>query len=151
MMHNIYSLNQLSQPQNPVPVQLRVLVVDDNAIDLMLHKRIVAHHMPNCNTIGFQHAANALQYLMEHEGEATYTLILLDIQMPEMDGYEFVAHLHNCPPTVKEKCIIVMVSSAHDEYNHIVHPSLQLVKQKLPKPLVPASFKDVMNNILLHI
>jgi len=70
--------------------QLRILVLDDDPLTLKLLERMLAN-------LGFEavatcaRAGEALQ-AMDH-GRVSPDLILLDLNMPQMDGVEFVRHL----------------------------------------------------------
>ncbi len=69
-----------------------VLIVDDDPIAHTIYKSFLA-------TIGVRathsaaSGAHAIQILKEHAGRVG--LIVLDINMPEMDGIEFLSHLNN--------------------------------------------------------
>ncbi|ATL47153.1 hypothetical protein COR50_08125 [Chitinophaga caeni] len=146
-MQNIYSLDQQNNLLSRSYPNIRVIVIDDSVLDVLLHKKIVAHHLPGSKVLGFHEASKALEFIMQNHDDNYQNLILLDIQMPVMDGYEFLARLHTCEPKVKDACKIVMISSAHSEYSHIKHPSTALIQHKLPKPLLPANFKDAVKSI----
>lgn len=75
----------------------RILVIDDNAsnLDLMLYLLRSFGHEPHARKDGIS-AWEAL-------GENTYDLILTDILMPGIDGYEFArraASIPNRPPII---------------------------------------------------
>ncbi len=73
---------------------LRVLLVEDNAIN-----RQIAEVLLRARQVQVTSASNgrdALSRLAEH-GSAGFDLILTDIQMPEMDGYELTRHLRADP------------------------------------------------------
>jgi CheY-like chemotaxis protein len=62
-------------------VPLRVLVVDDNAINQSLMKHLLLQW-----NIDFDIVSNGLE-AVEQLNNQTYDLVLMDIQMPKMDGY----------------------------------------------------------------
>jgi signal transduction histidine kinase/streptogramin lyase/ActR/RegA family two-component response regulator len=68
-----------------LPPGLRVLVAEDNAVN----QRVVSRLLEK-NSVQVKVAGNGLEALsaMEHE---TFDLILMDVQMPEMDGLEAAA------------------------------------------------------------
>jgi signal transduction histidine kinase/DNA-binding LacI/PurR family transcriptional regulator/AraC-like DNA-binding protein len=82
-----------------------VLIVDDTAHMRDLHRRIVGEALPNAQIAEAVHGRAALDYLAEH----TPDLILLDLMMPELDGFGVLEALHAEPRT---RAIPVLVLSA---------------------------------------
>jgi len=72
----------LEKPKQDIPKSLRILLVEDNSFNQMIALRLLGK-------LGYQAdcAVNGLEVLkvLEHK---SYDLILMDIQMPEMDGLE---------------------------------------------------------------
>ncbi|MDP2678000.1 MAG: EAL domain-containing response regulator [Rhodoferax sp.] len=69
---------------------MKVLLVDDDRFALKLHTRLLA----NCgfgNVVAHEHATDAVA-LLELDNQA-FGLILCDLQMPRMDGVEFIRQL----------------------------------------------------------
>ena len=72
------------EPPRLQPKDLRILVVDDNPDNLYLLERLL--HRLNHQVIATTSAEEALQILSEN----WFDLLILDIQMPGMDGYELL-------------------------------------------------------------
>lgn len=90
----------------------RVLVVEDNP----LNQRIVGATLQK-NNIGFDVASNG-KIAVEKVLENDYSLILMDIQMPVMDGYEAtrqIREFENNNPDRKKTCIIALTANATKE------------------------------------
>lgn len=85
-LHVISTDRTASLPKQP-GTPLRVLVVDDNA----LNQSLLNHLLLQWN-ISFQIVSNGLEAI-EQLTEETYDLILMDIQMPKMDGYAATQHI----------------------------------------------------------
>lgn len=67
----------------------RVMVVDDDRFDQLAYKRILRKTDTAIEIVAFQYASEALAYLKSQEREAI-DAILLDINMPRMNGFEFL-------------------------------------------------------------
>ena len=79
----VEAFTRLAPSPVPSPVAApKVLVVDDNAIN-----RQVASQLLRREGLEFHFATNGRE-AVEAAGETEFTLILMDVQMPEMDGYE---------------------------------------------------------------
>jgi two-component sensor histidine kinase/DNA-binding response OmpR family regulator len=89
----------------------RILIVDDDARNLKLLDAILiaASHHPICAPSGEE----ALKLAKEMNPD----LILLDIMMPMIDGYEILRELKAAPETVDIP--VVMVTSLHDQASKV--------------------------------
>jgi CheY-like chemotaxis protein len=65
-----------------LPENLRILLVEDNPVNQKVSTRILARHGVRADV-----AANGLEAL-EAIVRQTYDVVLMDVQMPEMDGFE---------------------------------------------------------------
>lgn len=74
----------LSLPTESYGRGIRVLLADDNAVNMALNVRMMASIMPDANLTEVSNGADAIQACEE----VHFDLILLDVQMPEVDGIE---------------------------------------------------------------
>jgi class 3 adenylate cyclase len=107
----------------------QILVVDDNASNRDLLARQLARDGHAVETAGSGREGLALL------GERSFDLILLDVMMPEMSGYEVLSKLKHDPKTVD---IPVIMISALDEMDSIVRCIEAGAVDYLPKPFAPA-------------
>ncbi|WP_172328362.1 response regulator [Mangrovicoccus sp. HB161399] len=70
----------------------RLMVIDDERSDQMMHERIIRRSGCAAEIVTFTYAPDALGYLRSAEGAAVDG-ILLDINMPRMTGIEFLEAL----------------------------------------------------------
>ena len=107
----------------------RILVIDDNESNRDLLARRLARDGHAVETaVG---GAEGLALLLERD----FDLILLDILMPDMSGYEVLARLKADPVTAE---IPVIMISALDEVDSIVRCIEAGAVDYLPKPFEPA-------------
>ena len=71
-----------------------ILIVDDDPQTVQLYRDIVKQALPNRPVVT---AANGLAALAEMS-KATPSLVILDLVMPEMDGYELLDHMRSAGP-----------------------------------------------------
>lgn len=104
-------------PKLNTPTIDRVLVVDDNALNL-----VITHKMLNtfCNTI--EQASDGYEALQVINSSPPFDLILLDINMPKMNGYEVLALLTTM--SMSESTRIIMLSA--DAYEATQQKCLEL-------------------------
>ena len=92
----------------------RILLVDDDEPTIVLNKMVIEE----LGGIEFIHTAStgnqALSFLCDYQVDSPASqidLILLDLNMPVMDGYEFLAKYQDLPDERKAKVIIVMLTT----------------------------------------
>lgn len=107
-----------------------ILLVDDNKIDNFFHERAIAKSGAADHIVIKDSAEEALGYLKS--GQALPQVILLDINMPGMDGWAFIREYKKLGIT--EKCLIVVMISDFDEPDdemlETVKDILSLYRQK---------------------
>ena len=95
----------------------KVMVIDDAQIDRYIADKLITRCGFASEIIAFESGPVALKFLKSCRkgGEIPPDVILLDINMPEMNGFEFLDEYAGLPEEVKSNCNIVMLSSS-------VHP-----------------------------
>jgi CheY-like chemotaxis protein len=92
---------------------LSIMIIDDNPTDLFVHERFLVHKKIAHDITKFISAEDALSYLHEtKEIEKWPDLILLDIHMPVMNGFDFLAHCEKF--NQMKKSTVIMLSSSLD-------------------------------------
>jgi len=119
-------------PSDPASASGRILVVDDTAFNRQLLTRLL-------RTIGHEplEAADgrAALELLRDPDIAPVDVVLLDIVMPEMDGYETLAAL-KADPALRDLPVIVI--SGVDELDSVVRCIEMGAADYLPKTVDPA-------------
>lgn len=114
--------------------QIRTLMmIDDNAIDQMMYKRIVDRSGLVANLIQFTDAREALNHLLA-KPDAHPDLILLDINMPGMDGFEFLDRASEELGTSMCPVIVMLTTSLNPHDEHRAR-NYDVVRDFLNKPL----------------
>jgi CheY-like chemotaxis protein len=124
----------------------RVLLIDDNPADLFLHRRVLtkagcAERVDQCET-----GPQALEYLQTGDaGRPPHPeLIFLDINMPGMNGWEFLDAYEELPADLRTGVIITMLTvspSPGDREAARVRPE---VSEYLNKPLTLEMLRGVL-------
>jgi len=114
----------------------RLLIVDDNRVNRLLLAHAVEHLGHQIETA--DNGKQALEKL--HAG--SFDLVLLDIEMPEMDGYEL---LHLCLQDSELRNIPIIMTSAHDEIDSVIKCVALGAEDYLSKPVNPILLRARVN------
>jgi CheY-like chemotaxis protein len=94
-----------------------ILLVDDDKVDVMAIRRsFQALHIDN-PVIVARNGIEALEHLRGQNGFIAVRspcLVLLDLNMPRMDGFEFLEELRS-DPALRQTLVFVMTTSAAEE------------------------------------
>ncbi|WP_316812387.1 response regulator [Pedobacter heparinus] len=117
--------------------QRTVLLIDDNDVDLKINSKLIKISNLFDEIVVCQSAEEGLTYLNQHLSDVQKLpdFILLDIQMPDMDGFDFLEYYKKLPKRLTEKCLIAMLSSTLDFGDIKKAEASQHVVKLLKKPL----------------
>lgn len=125
--------------------QMEVFLVDDNEIDLFVHREFLRISGISDQISSFNYGGDALAILSERELKDWPDLILLDLQMPVMDGFSFLKKMEKINPDYSRKCKVIMISSTLnivDLAKVSAHPG---VLELVSKPLDHLYLKELLS------
>lgn len=121
-----------------------ILLVDDDHDDNFFHK-IVIERMDITNKIEVaQNGIEALEYLQK-ENQVIPELIFLDINMPKMNGWEFLEQYKNLSPRQKSRITIMMLSTSSNPDDLKRAREIEDVTGYQTKPLSKEMLEDILN------
>lgn len=91
----------------------KILLVEDNEINQMVAESVLDHFNLSCDVA--RHGEEALEKLKSsNKQEPPYTLVLMDCQMPIMDGYEATINIRrgDCGQEYQQIPIVAMTANA---------------------------------------
>ena len=115
-----------------------ILSIDDNVQQLTEYKTIL---VPKYDFRAVKAASEALNFLNNNQVD----LILLDIEMPNISGFEFLGDIRKIPSYFKVPIVIVSGNTGHEFYERARNSSAAdvLTKPVMPEILVQAIEKNL--------
>jgi len=122
---------------NNNPPYKKVMIVDDTYIDRYIAERNIKKHGLAEEVIAKESASAALSYLesLIESPEQLPGLIFLDIRMPEVDGFGFLAAYEKLPESVKTTCLVMMLSTSLNPSDQEKVKQSKYISRFLNKPL----------------
>jgi CheY-like chemotaxis protein len=112
-------------------IPLTYIIDDDNIFTFVL-KKILERNDSFQEIIDFKNGQNVID-LLRKKNQKIPNIILLDINMPVIDGWQFLEELEKLP--IKEKLNIFIMSSSIDATDIQKSKSFSMVKDFISKPI----------------
>ena len=137
-------------------IEFSFILIDDSELDRYVTQKFLERTNNNLIIKTFQNAAAALEMIREDQCEECNTpiIILLDLQMPVMSGYDFVEKFEKFHPNVQKNYMIIVLTvlSATNDPNHIhrilTHP---VVNGVIEKPLTKVKLVRLLAQIRSNV
>jgi chemosensory pili system protein ChpA (sensor histidine kinase/response regulator) len=133
------AVEPVAVPVEVVPDRPVALVVDDSITMRRVTQRLLDRN--DFRVLTAKDGVEAVGVLQEHIPD----IILLDVEMPRMDGYEFAAHVRNNPDS--EAVPIIMITSRVSD-KHRARAIELGVNDYLGKPYQEQELMDAVNHLL---
>jgi CheY-like chemotaxis protein len=114
---------------------MEFIIVDDSVFDLFTQEKLLLKSGLTKTVKTFGLAQHAIEYLRGQTAEMPETVILLDLQMPGINGFEFTEHYGLLPESVRKRIRLFMISSTVDISDIEQAESNPYIIQLLSKPL----------------
>lgn len=122
--------------------KLRTIVVDDSSLQRMAVSKLINDH-PNLELVAeYNNGMEAYKNVEQNQID----LILLDIEMPILDGFEFIESLSNIPQIIliTGKPDYALKAFEYDVTDYLLKP---ITKSRFDASIKKALFNDIRSNL----
>ncbi len=128
-----------------------VCIIDDDEIYQFTVTKTIKNHNLAKKILVFKDGELAIQFLIDNIGnnENVPDIIFLDINMPIMDGWQFLDEYVQIKPRIGKKIIIYLVTSSIDPADLERAKKISEISDYIIKPVTPGKLKDVIEALEL--
>ncbi len=119
-----------------LPIQNHILIVDDNKINLLITKKNV-ERIKGCSCETASNGREALSMVKKKD----YDMVLMDINMPDMDGFEVTRHIRLFNPNIP---ILALTALNSAEIGR--KATMSGMNSIITKPYVFENFRDIIRH-----
>jgi two-component system, chemotaxis family, chemotaxis protein CheY len=119
----------------------KVLIVEDSNVLQMYYRQILTK-LPGYQLAFTRNGRQALDHI---ETSGMPDVVILDINMPVMDGLEFLGHFKGDNKTTPARVIIVTTEGREDDYKRGLEAGASAY---LKKPFTPESLIELLQGLL---
>ncbi len=123
------------------------MLVDDNPDDNFFHERVIRKHAAADTIVVKQSAIEALEHLKAKEDNGTNhpDLIFLDINMPAMNGWEFLEEYKKLSKEQQGRAVIIMLTTSDNPDDKMRAKMTGIACDYHTKPLTQSMLDQVID------
>jgi len=127
-------------------------IIDDDDIFRFIVKKHIQNQGLAENILSFENGHEAISYLKENHDKPHLLpdVVFLDINMPVMNGWDFVAAYHEVKVDLAKNATIFMVSSSVDDRDISRANDSEVITEYVSKPLDKKRISDLMNRRFVY-
>lgn len=115
--------------------KLHFIVIDDNELDCYIAERLIQHTGRSRTILKFTAAEAALTYIAG--APLKKTIILLDVLMPVMNGFQFVEAFERLPEEIQANYSIIALTTSLSRSDISKIKGYRSVNHFIDKPISP--------------
>lgn len=124
------------------PLPFTLLYIEDNASNLRLIERVLATQRPLIKLLSATRGLSGIAAAVEHQPD----IVLLDLQLPDLDGHEVLARLQCDPRTCAIPVIMISADATGAQMERIMARGARCY---LTKPLDIRQFLSVVDEMVV--
>ncbi|MCU0422938.1 MAG: response regulator [Bacteroidia bacterium] len=123
------------------------IIIDDNKIDLLVaFKAIEMSHIEHGDIHQFQSGTDALAFIKTYKPKQK-VIMLVDIQMPVMNGFQFMDEFEALPAKTKKLFHCMFLTSSSNDIDRLRAQKYPSIKSFLNKPFTSEVVAGIIKNL----
>ncbi len=123
---------------------MKILIIDDDWVYRTITSKMIAHINQSVIVEESENGETGLANLEQQADQNLKTVVLLDINMPVLDGWEFLEQIQKSNFYHLAELEIYMVSSSTDERDILKAKDYDFVKGFIIKPLSKEKIQEIL-------
>lgn len=124
-----------------------IAIIDDDDICIFTTKKIIQAKQIADTTIVFKNGEEAYEYFENNVNNNSLLpeIILIDLNMPAMDGWDFITNYNNIQPQIQKKIDVYIQTSSVDPDDIKKYKSTPGILEFIVKPLTVEKLVSIVN------
>ncbi|WP_342645321.1 response regulator [Mucilaginibacter sp. CSA2-8R] len=131
-------------------MNLAFIIIDDSELDCFIAKKIIQQNDKSIMVATYTDAIAALRQINDNTDMHSdlLTIILLDLRLPIMSGFEFVEEFERLPLSIRNRYVIYVLSSSMNRNDKSRVDSNENIVKMMDKPLTKAAFETIVTEVV---
>lgn len=128
---------------------MKTYIVDDDSLSIFLTKTTLMLENATLDIKDFLSGTEALEALQSGGKDAIPDILFLDLNMPGMDGWEFLDAIEPLIPELYDRCSIYILTSSLDTSDTVKIKDYSIVSGLIHKPISSEDIELVFSQHIL--
>ena len=128
-----------------------IVLIDDDKVINSVNKQVFKKLLPNASIKIFDNGEKGLVYLLSAIDANLKTLVFLDINMPIMDGFQFLNVYENAIAYQDHSFVICLLTGSIKKQNQLKASKFPSVLEYSKKPLSLAKIESLIAAAVEHL